>query len=102
MTKLFRFPSVFLSLTFSDTVWGMMQCKILVGLILAISCYRHAIGRQKFVESSTTGLSRIVYMVTFKSLVGKTAKIFQLNQNFALYSSYPVCVLCWTDDSYSL
>ena len=45
-------------------------------------------------ESSTTGLSRIVYMVTFKNLVGKilagldksakSVKIFH-HQNFALY-----------------
>ena len=32
---------------------------------------RHAIGREKFGKSSTTGLPRIVYMVTFKSLAGK-------------------------------
>ena len=32
---------------------------------------RHAIGGEKFGESSTTGLSRIVYMVTFKNLAGK-------------------------------
>ena len=32
---------------------------------------RHANGREKFGESSTTGLSRIVYMVMFKNLVGK-------------------------------
>ena len=32
---------------------------------------RHGIGGEKFGEFSTTGLSRIVYMVTFKSLAGK-------------------------------
>ena len=49
---------------------------------------RHAIGREKF---GTTGLLCIVYMVTFKNLVGeiladldKSAKIFH-HQNFALY-----------------
>ena len=31
---------------------------------------RHAIGREKFGESSTTDLSRTVYMVMFKSLAG--------------------------------
>ena len=54
---------------------------------------RHAIGGEKFGESSTTGLSRIVHMVTFKNLEGKTlagirksAKIFHC-QNFALYGN---------------
>ena len=32
---------------------------------------RRTIGREKFGESSTTGLSCIVYMVTFKNLAGK-------------------------------
>ena len=32
---------------------------------------RHTNGREKFGKSSTTGLSCIVYMVTFKNLVGK-------------------------------
>ena len=54
---------------------------------------RHAIGGEKFGESSTTGLSRIVYMVTFKSLAGKilagldkSGKIFH-HQNFPLYGT---------------
>ena len=62
---------------------------------------RHAIGGEKFGESSTTGLSCIVYMVMFKSLAGKilagldksakSAKIFHY-QNFVLYGITNCCV----------
>ncbi len=66
---------------------------------------RHAIGREKFAKSSTTGLSRIVYIVTFKNLAGKilagldkSAKIFH-HQNFALYDiSFITLILFLTDD----
>ena len=55
---------------------------------------RHAIDGEKFGKSSTTGLSCIVYMVTFKSLAGKiltgldkSAKSAKIShQNFELYS----------------
>ena len=40
---------------------------------------RHAIGMEKFSESSTTGLLSVVYMVVFKNLAGWLAKI---RQNF--------------------
>ena len=44
---------------------------------------RHAIGGENFGKSSTTGLSHIVYMITFKNLVGKIlVEIFFLNLNF--------------------
>ena len=57
---------------------------------------RHAIGGEKFGESSTTGLSCVAYTVMFKNLAGKflarldkSAKIFH-HQNFVLYGISPI------------
>ena len=50
------------------------------------------IGREKFGESSTTGLSRIVYMVTLKNMAGKILAGLDKSTKSAKILHYMVCV----------